>query len=172
MKSNKESLELSTVAAEALTALLKKVSGIRLKEMRRESPGGILARIDVFGHSHVLACEVNSDAEPNRLRTALHDLQTGTAQVAAGATPVLIAPYLPPEAQALCKENRAGYLDLEGNARLSVGEVFIGMRSLPGAASLPSATSPKPPVRYPVSSVVPSGMRKFSRDHAEAALTA
>jgi hypothetical protein len=165
-------------AAEALTALLRKVSGIRLKEMRREAPGdgraaGIFVRVDVFGHSHVLACEVNSDAEPSRLRTALRDLQTGAAQVADGATPVLIAPYLSPEAQTLCKENQAGFLDLEGNARLSVGEVFIGTRSLPGhAASLPSAANLKPPVRHPVSSVVPSGMRKYPRDHDGAALTA
>jgi hypothetical protein len=45
-------------------------------------------------------------------------------------TPVLIAPYLSPEAQTLCKERDAGFLDLEGNARLSPGEVFIGKRSM------------------------------------------
>ncbi|MGA9060571.1 MAG: hypothetical protein WB341_02795 [Terracidiphilus sp.] len=178
MKSNTVSTELELRAAKALAALLGQVSGIKLKEMRRESPSrgraaGILARIEVFGHSHMLACEVNSDAEPGRLRAALRDLQDGAAQLGGEATPVLIAPYLSPEAQALCKENQAGFLDLEGNARLSVGEVFIVMRSLPCrvASDLATAT-PRPPVRSPASPAARNGLRNFSRDHAAAALTA
>ncbi len=58
-------------------------------------------------------------------------LQRTAQDFNADATPVLIAPHLSPEAQALCKETRVAFLDLEGNARLFVGEVFIVMRSLP-----------------------------------------
>ena len=59
---------------------------------------------------------------------------------------VLIAPYLlPPEAQALCKERSASYLDLEGNAHLAFGEVFIGKRSVPGRAANRAQKQTVPP---------------------------
>ena len=45
--------------------------------------------------------------------------------------PVLIAPYLSPEAQALCNESKTGFIDLEGNVRLALGEVFIVKRTMP-----------------------------------------
>jgi hypothetical protein len=34
------------------------------------------------------------------------------------------------QTRALCEQNRVGFLDLEGNARLVVDEVFIGKRSV------------------------------------------
>ena len=39
--------------------------------------------------------------------------------------PMLVSPYLPPEARALCAENNVAYLDLMGNVRLVFGEVYI-----------------------------------------------
>jgi hypothetical protein len=41
---------------------------------------------------------------------------------------VLIAPYLSPEAQALCKENNVAFIDLVGNARLAFDNLFIERR--------------------------------------------
>jgi hypothetical protein len=41
------------------------------------------------------------------------------------AVPIFIAPYLSPEAQAVCRENKVGFLDLLGNARLVFDSVFI-----------------------------------------------
>lgn len=161
--------ELESRAAEALAALLRRISAIKLLEMKFESrPRGrfssttsrriqasriqaqliqtspiqarrILAYIDVFGHRYTLACEVYPDGEPNRLRAALRESQASAAPVASDATPILIAPYLSPEAQELCKQSKAGFIDFEGNARLTVGEVFIVMRSLPGPSALASA---------------------------------
>jgi len=135
MKADWVANELEVRAAEALKALLEQVSAVKLKEMKREPPARgraaeILALIDIYGHSHTLACEVNPDTSPSKVRASLRKLQDCAAHLAGGATPVLIAPYLSPEAQALCKESHAGFLDLEGNARLSMGEVFIGKRSL------------------------------------------
>jgi hypothetical protein len=65
------------------------------------------------------------------VRSALNELRQGAARLPGDATPVIIAPYLSPESQALCKESQAGFLDLEGNARLALGEVFIVKRTLP-----------------------------------------
>ncbi|MGP8225264.1 MAG: hypothetical protein ACLQGT_03830 [Terracidiphilus sp.] len=135
MKTDQAANELEVRAAEALTSLLKQVSAVKLKEMKRESAASgrapeILALVDIYGHSHTLACEVNADARPSKVRASLRKLEDCTADLAGETTRVLIAPYLSPEAQALCKASHAGFLDLEGNARLSLGEVFIGKRSL------------------------------------------
>ena len=134
MRIDRATTEFEVRAAEALKALLQQVSAIKLKEMKHEPARGrsaeILVHIDVFGHSHTLACEVNPDTRPSKVRASLKKLQDCAAQHSGATTPVFIAPYLSPEAQALCKESKAGFLDLEGNARLSLGEVFIGKRSL------------------------------------------
>lgn len=45
-------------------------------------------------------------------------------------TPLLIAPHLTAEAQALCGETDIGFLDLEDNARIVMDEVFFAKRSL------------------------------------------
>ena len=49
--------------------------------------------------------------------------------------PVIIAPYFSPDAQKACEDAGAGFLDLEGNARLSCGEVFIAERSVSSRAA-------------------------------------
>jgi len=121
-------------AADALKTLLGQVSAIKLKELKHDAAARgrgpeFLAHIDVHGHSHTLACEVNRDTRPSKVRASLKKLQDCTAQLAGQATPVLIAANLSPEVEAICKANHAGFLDLEGNGRLTVGEVFIGKRS-------------------------------------------
>jgi hypothetical protein len=126
-------------AVEALKVLLREMSAIKLKEIDLGSPGkkgeiDILAHIDVFGHSHTLACGLQANGEAQRVGTALDTLLDGVTRLPEKATPVIIAPYLSPEAQALCAEKQTGYLDMQGNARIVVDEVFISKRSLPCAA--------------------------------------
>jgi hypothetical protein len=139
MKADRAANELETRATEALKSLLEQVSAVKLKEMKCESGERgraaevvthILAHIDIYGHSHTLACEVNADTRPSKVRASIRKLQESTAHLTGETTLVLIAPYLSPEAQTLCKQSHAGFLDLEGNARLSLGEVFIGKRSM------------------------------------------
>lgn len=143
--------ELEVRATEALRSLLGQVSVIKVKGIRREA-GAVLAQIELLGHSHTLACEVQANARPDVLRTALRARQSSASSQPA-ATPVVIAPYLSPEAQQICKENKAGFLDLEGNARLAVGEYFIGKRSLthkaPAASARPAGASAPERVHFP-----------------------
>lgn len=159
MKTNSSMDDLEYRATEALRTLLGQVSVIKLKEIRRAPDGPMLARVDVLGHSHTLACEINSSARPESLRDALEALRNDAAQCEAAATPVLIAPYLSPEAQALCKERSASYLDLQGNARLALGEVFIGKRSSAGGANRAStqATPTQSLRRFPPTKIPPAG---------------
>jgi hypothetical protein len=136
MKTNEAKHDLEVRAAAALKAVLAEVSTIKVKEIRRDSPQhGLMAYVDVFGHGHTLACDVQTDGQAGQVRSALEELCKGAAHRSGDAMPVIIAPYLSPEAQALCKEHKAGFIDLEGNARLSLGEVFIVKRTLPNRST-------------------------------------
>ena len=130
MKMRESKIKLYLRAAEALKRALSEVSTIKVKEIRHKTAArtGFVVYVDVVGHAHALACKVN--AHPEDLRAALEELRDGAAQVSENATPVLIAPYLSPEAQTMCKDCRASFLDLEGNARISLGEVFIVKRTM------------------------------------------
>jgi hypothetical protein len=151
MKMRDASHDLETRAAAALKAVLAEVSTIKVREIRHESTEtglnrNFTAHVEVFGHRHTLACAVQSDGQPVNLRTALEN-GAGIGQPPAGITRVIIAPYLSPEAQALCKANEAGFLDLEGNARLTLGEVFIVKRTLPHQDQAQPASSWHPGAR-------------------------
>jgi hypothetical protein len=120
--------ELEQKAAGALKALIAQVSVIRLEDVQ-VGPGdrevGILARIKVSDQPHLLVCEVKSNGQPRHVRAALLQLRKYAAHFGKDATPIFIAPYLSPEAQAVCRENDVGFLDLEGNARINFSNVFI-----------------------------------------------
>lgn len=117
-------------AVGALRLLLEQVPALKVLDIEHEAltPDhgvDIVAHIEVSGRPHTLVCEVKSSGQPRHVRLALLQLRDLTANQAKDATPVFIAPYLSPEAQALCREQEVGYLDLEGNARLTFCSVFI-----------------------------------------------
>jgi len=152
MKTSEARQDLEVRAAAALKAALAEVSSIKVKEIRRELGGhdrGLMAYVDVFGQNHTLVCEVQSNGQPGHLRAALAEPRSGASQLPSGATRVVIAPYLSPEAQALCKEIQVGFVDLEGNARLALGEVFILKQTLPPRCD-PHRRTTALPVRAPV----------------------
>jgi hypothetical protein len=122
--------ELGDRAVGALGALIDQVPAIKLQDIKIEPSGSdhgvdILARVNVSDRPHVLVCEVKASGQPRYVRTALLQLRNYVAHFGSEATPIFIAPYLSPEAQALCRENEVGFLDLEGNAKLVFDGVFI-----------------------------------------------
>jgi hypothetical protein len=122
--------ELESRAASALGALIEQIPALKLESIEVEPPAAdrgadILARVRVADRPHVLVCEVKANGQPRHVRTALLQLRNYVAHFATDATPIFIAPYLSPEAQALCREHEVGFLDLEGNARLVFDGVFI-----------------------------------------------
>ena len=91
-------------------------------QMQKSDHGiDLLARVKVSGRQHALVCGVGASGQPRHVRVALLQLRDYVANQAKDAVPVFIAPYLSPEAQALCREQGVGYLDMEGNARVSFG---------------------------------------------------
>jgi hypothetical protein len=128
--------EIEARAEKALTQALRQISYAKLKDIEYASaeagqPRGILAHVEVLGHSYLLTCMVERDGrlahEPARVRSFIKS----AGRLVENTIPVVIASSLSPEAQADCKAANAGFLDLEGNARLSMGEVFLAERSFP-----------------------------------------
>ncbi len=122
--------EVDRQGVEALRLLLEQVPTIKLLDIEHEAleldrGAHIVAHIDLAGTRHALFCEVKSSGQPRHVRTALMQLRNDVVHHEQNATPVLIAPYLSHDAQALCREQNVGFLDLQGNARLIFGGVFI-----------------------------------------------
>ena len=122
--------EFETLATDALRNLLGQVPVIKLKDLKLEpsepDPGvdGV-AQINVSGKPHTLVYKCKSNGQPRNVRTALLQLRDHVSRLGKNLTPILIAPYLSPEAQALCRESEVGFLDLAGNARVVFNGVFI-----------------------------------------------
>lgn len=122
--------DLEKRASETLRALLAQVPIIEVRRMELGQVSGerevdVLVSITVSGRPRTLVCEVKSNGQPRYVRTALLELRNYVAHHGADTTPILIAPYLSVEAQAMCREQAVGYLDLEGNARLAFDGVFM-----------------------------------------------
>ncbi len=135
MRSHDPGRALKVRAADALKSFLGQVSTIRVNQITLEPCSNrctcdLLASIDVLGHPHTLACSVTPHG---RSRLALHALEELWKQPYLPATwmPLLIAPHLSPDMQTLCKQNKIGFLDFDGNARLVLDEVFIVKRTMP-----------------------------------------
>jgi hypothetical protein len=84
----------------------------------------------------------NSDSA--HLQRTLSDLGKVQARFPNGAIPVLIAQVLSEEVQACCRERNTGFLDLQGNARIYLDEVFIVKRSMPHGKKTPPQAEPLP----------------------------
>ncbi|HKF47325.1 MAG TPA: hypothetical protein VKB38_08195 [Terracidiphilus sp.] len=140
MKATRTPNEMESRAAEALGALLHQVSSIKTREIRFQPARrktDILANIDVLGRKQKLVCKVTEQGDPVHVKEALKKLSSCADGRKGDATPVLITPYLSPQTRAMCEEHRVGFLDLEGNGRLMVDEVFIGKRSVRSATQEP-----------------------------------
>lgn len=119
-----------TRAGEALRQLLENIPILQIESIEAQAVAGdwrpdLIARLLVDGRQHLLVCEYKSNGQPRYARSALLELRNYVAQTASQATPIFIAPYISPAVRQLCEEKGVGYLDLEGNARIAFGSVFI-----------------------------------------------
>ena len=117
-------------AGEALRKVLEKVPILQVEGIDAEVMSGdwepdLIARLLVDGRPHLLICEYKSNGQPRYARSALLELRNYVAHRVPAATPVFIAPYISPAVRQMCEEKGVGYLDLEGNARIAFGGVFI-----------------------------------------------
>lgn len=131
MLKNQSSMKDAEVrAAEALRGLLERIPVLQVKSIDTEAVSNdwepdLIVRLLVDGRPHQLVCEYKSNGQPRYARSAMLELRNYVAHRAPKATAVFIAPYISPAVRQLCDETGVGYLDLEGNARIAFGGVFI-----------------------------------------------
>lgn len=96
---------------------------IRDRELHRELD--FLIEVKSNGRPQKLVCEFKSNGQPRIVRAAIDQLRYYVAALEKGAYGVIVAPYLSPAAQQICREENVGFLDFEGNCRLVFDGVFI-----------------------------------------------
>jgi len=128
LKSAENARELECQAVEAVRTLLQDVPIIKVDKVEHAPPGlnyDLVAVLNRGGQKRVLVCEVKSSGQPRYVRAALLQLQKAAKDFHPPATPIFIAPYLSPAAQALCREFDVGFLDFVGNVRITFDTVFV-----------------------------------------------
>ena len=152
MKHAETEKKLEEVGSIAVQDLLRCLPGARVTPIvgvsqaggHRQADG--LVRVNYGNTTHLLVIEVKAHGAPRFVRSAVHQLESIVAHMpeylpprgAEEFVPILVAPYLSPESQAICREYGVAYLDLEGNARVVFDGVYIE-RSVP--------SKPKPETR-------------------------
>jgi hypothetical protein len=138
-------------AADRLVSALREVPILERASIRRHSSRGD-SRIDFIlaigsgAKDRRLVCQVRPDGRPRIAREACLEL-VDYARSDKRDYPVFIAPYISPDAAAICDEYQAGYFDLAGNCRLAFDRVYIRRESFPNPSvqkrDLRSLYSPK-----------------------------
>jgi len=117
-------------ALQPLLELLAQVPVIRGAEPvlplnRVDSGIDALVGLQLEDRQQPLACAVLANGQPRHVRLALLELTHAIRRDCPDAIPLLIAPFLSPASQALCKEHEVAFFDQQGNARLVFDGVFI-----------------------------------------------
>lgn len=129
----KQALELKegeSLGLQSLLELLAQVPVIRGVEpvlSRTWDASGIdaLVGLQLEDRLQPLACAVLANGQPRHVRLALWELTHAIRRDCPDAIPLVIAPFLSPASQALCKEHKVAFIDQQGNARLVFDGVFI-----------------------------------------------
>ncbi len=105
-----------------------------VEQAARGAPWDLVLKVQNAGRVRRIVCEVKAVGEPRYLAQAVATLTRAT-QKDPRLYPLVVAPYISPEGQRLCREAGAGYLDLTGNAFLRFDGILV------------DRVSPKPPPR-------------------------
>lgn len=129
-------VKLEQQAINVLREALIEVPGVERFDIQSGTGGSsieidFLACFSFSGKRHAIAAEVKSNGQPRHVQTALFQLKRYADGQPDPVIPIVVAPYLSEEARALCTESKAGFLDLEGNARITFPGFFLS-RSVAG----------------------------------------
>jgi hypothetical protein len=130
LKSTESMNEMELRGREALEGLLSQVpivsiDSLEWKPVIARSEVDLIVRLQTAGQPYQLLCEILFNGQPRYVSHALLKMREYVARSGPDVIPILIAPYFSPATRDACQQNQVGYLDLEGNARISFGGVFI-----------------------------------------------
>ncbi|MGU7782472.1 hypothetical protein [Burkholderia sp. PU8-34] len=122
--------EIEIRGRDALEQVLSRVPIVDVDDIRAErqmSDLGIdlIADIRAAGKPYRLLCKLLPNGQPRYVKHALLQIREHAARGTPDIVPILIAPYFSPGTRALCQQHHVGYLDIEGNAQITFGGVFI-----------------------------------------------
>lgn len=122
--------QLTADLSKALRELLKGIPSIEVGPATREPRLGphqpdLLIDFIAFGKAQTLAIEVKKNAQPRFARMAILQLRDFIRTLDKPAKPILASSYLSPEVRNICKQEDVGYIDLEGNTRIALDNIFI-----------------------------------------------
>lgn len=130
MEASRSHLNAPDLESEGLRALAETLGEVPFLRAGRPVRSGKPDRADFEikvrwpGGETTLLCEVRRNGQPSPARDALAQLEHWVAQ-RPGSTGVLIAPYISPDVAQMCAERGIAAIDLSGNARLTVGNIYI-----------------------------------------------
>jgi len=118
-------------AALLLEQLLRRIPSLTVKSIDVEQPLSrdngidILARVRSGEQDYFLICEFKRNGQPRHAREAINQMKAYLSHSKQGGVPIFIAPFLTQATQAFCRSENVGYLDLEGNAYIAFGSIYI-----------------------------------------------
>ena len=124
-----------TTAAQALWDCLKEIPFLQLMDISpAEEASGPDFRVDARLQNRPLTIlvEYKSSGQPRLAREAALQIKEYLAR-GLGDYGIFTAPYISPEAAAVCKKAGIGYLDLAGNCLLSFETIFIQREGKPNS---------------------------------------
>ncbi|NOT54487.1 MAG: hypothetical protein HOP18_07775 [Deltaproteobacteria bacterium] len=122
-------LQLEQQAEKALVTCLADIPFLQVRPSKRVSikkgpRPDVLTTVKLPDREQTLVAEVKSSGQPRLAREAVNQLLRYRESLP-DAYGIFIAPYISPQAAAICTQEGVGYLDLVGNCYLSFGQVFI-----------------------------------------------
>ena len=117
-------------AIASIRACLEEVPFIQVKQIRKNQRRGnaeadLVVDLQIKGGSpRQIVVEIKANGQPRLARDAVNQLLRWCAAFPE-AYGVFMAPYISPQSAEICAKEGIGYLDLAGNCRLSLGQVFI-----------------------------------------------
>ena len=119
-------------AAQRLKALLAEVPFVSVEHVHQNfrTPDNqreidFLVEVKANGRSQQLICEAKTNGQPRNIRAAIDQLRYFLNPRNESEYGVVIAPYISPVSQDICRKEDVGFLDFEGNCRLVFDGVFI-----------------------------------------------
>ncbi len=131
-------LNVERRAAQIIEEFLNHLPNLQVEHIDRDGEAGtramgadLVVKSRFAGKPLNLVIEVKRSGQPRNVREAAHQLRRYLGDTHTHAVPIVMAPYLSPQARDACKEERVGYLDFMGNALIAFDTVYIE-REVPG----------------------------------------
>ena len=121
LKYSVSSLQSTIVAA--LPTLLPSVKVERVEDGGAAHPGLFLNVVTPVGRQHRLALLLQATATPSRIRESLRRWNSSLPK--GEAYPMVASTFLSPRVREICREENVGYLDVAGNCRIALPDVYL-----------------------------------------------